>query len=152
MKSVTAVTSSMICICTQTGLSNSGNYRLETRLSFIDGQVAALPTVSLRRTSSVPKDDRQWHYLLGNHVVAFASPSFVGTFHVTSRNTLSLTAHVARTAASNLLISLQCHSYPSWAHSKIYAQKTAFSRSSIPLSSVHCTHSAHGTGHCTRSL
>ena len=36
---------------------------------------------------------------------------------------------------------------------KICAQKTVFSWSSSLLSSVHCTHSAHGTGrHYTRSL
>ena len=73
------------------------------------------------------------------------SPVFVGTFHVTSRNILSLTAHVAHTTAPNLLISFQCHSNPSKAHSKICAQKTVFSRSSSLFSSVHCTHSAHET-------
>ena len=63
--------------------------------------------------------------------------------HETSRNTLSLTAHVVHTAVSNPLISLACRSYPSGAHSKICAQKTVFSRSSSLFSSFHCTHSAH---------
>jgi hypothetical protein len=96
----------------------------------INGQVAALLAVSLRQTPSVAKDDRLRHCLLGNDVAAFANPKFFfGTFHATSRNALSLTAHVAHTAVSNLLISLYCHSYPSLAHSKIFAQKTVFSRS-----------------------
>ena len=46
----------------------------------------------------------------------------------------------------NPLISLQCRSHSSWGDSKICAQKTVFSRSSSLFSSVHCTHSAHGTG------
>ena len=74
------------------------------------------------------------------------------TIHATSRNTLSLTAHVAHTLVYNSLISLYCRSNPSWAHNKTYAQKTVFSRSFSLLSSVHCTHSAHETGHCTRPL
>jgi hypothetical protein len=66
-----------------------------------------------------------------------------------SRNTLSLTAHITHTALSNLLISLLCRSHPSWGHSKTCAQKTVFSRSSSLFSSVHCIHSAHGTGRVT---
>jgi hypothetical protein len=73
-------------------------------------------------------------------------------FHVTSRDTLPLTAHVAHTAVLNILISLDCRSNPSWAHSKICAQKTVYSRSSSLFSSVHCAHSARGTSHCKRSL
>ena len=62
------------------------------------------------------------------------------------------TTHVAYTAVSKALISLDCHSYPTSAHTEIYAQKTVFSLSSSLFSSVHCTHSAHGTGHLTRPL
>jgi hypothetical protein len=77
---------------------------------------------------------------------------FVGTFHATSRKPTSLTAPVAHTTVSKSLISFECHPYPSWAQYKIDAQKTVFSRSSTLHSSVHCTHSAYETGHCTRPL
>jgi hypothetical protein len=61
------------------------------------------------------------HCLLADY---FSAPKMLVlrmSSYATSRNALSLTAHVARTAVSNALISLQCHAYPSWAHGKIYA-------------------------------
>ena len=52
--------------------------------------------------------------------------------HATSRNTLSLTAHVVHTAVSNLLIFLYCRSYPSldWHTSCAFAHLKLASRSS----------------------
>lgn len=50
---------------------------------------------------------------------------FQRSFHSTSPNTPSLTAHAARTAPSNLLISLYCHSNPSWAPRKTGARQAA---------------------------
>ncbi len=41
--------------------------------------------------------------------------TFLGAIHCTSRNMPSLTAHVAHTTPSKLLISLDCRSYPSLA-------------------------------------
>ena len=72
--------------------------------------------------------------------------------HWNTRNALSLIARAEHTRPCNILISLDCHSYPSWAHSKTCAQKTVFSRPSTLFSSVHCTHGAHETSHCTRAL
>jgi hypothetical protein len=76
----------------------------------------------------------------------------LGATHCTSCNIQSLTAHVAYTAVSNLLISLQCYSYPSRAHSKINAQKTVFSRSSSLSSSVSFMRSTCRTIHFIPSL
>jgi hypothetical protein len=86
--------------------------------------------MSLRQTTNVAKVDRLRRCLLGNDVPTFANPQFYfGTFHVSSRDALSLTAHDAHTAVSNPLISLDCHSYPSWGQYKACAWELAGSRS-----------------------
>lgn len=51
----------------------------------------------------------------GPAVARVGSTILLRAIHGTSRNTPSLTAHVAHTMASKPLISFNCRSYPSWA-------------------------------------